>query len=201
MKTEDLENLVSRYNDPDLSGSDRARLKQMMEVNPDLRQLHKQYQQLDLALGQLPDGLEKVDFNQFSQRVSRVIAGMAAPVSAMPVTTILLRRYLVPLAAAAVIIAALPLFLLRDHQPTRPVGDIIAVVKLAQPQTFYDQGVINNIGVIMAPVTFEPGVQESAEESAVGIVGGSPSRQAPDSYERLNGGQRTGFFFILDGSE
>ena len=123
MSSDEPEKLVSRYNDPDLSNRERIRLDQTLEDYPDLGDVFEQYKRLDQALAQLPDGLEKVDFERFSRRVSEAVADAQAPRS----VTISLRRYLAPLvAAAAVIIVALPLFLLLDHQPVPPVGDFVA---------------------------------------------------------------------------
>ncbi|KPK77564.1 MAG: hypothetical protein AMJ79_02720 [Phycisphaerae bacterium SM23_30] len=196
MNSEELEKLISRYNDPDLTDEERTQLDQVLEDDPVLRGILEQYQRLDGALGQLPDGLEKVDFARFSRQVREAVAG----VEASWLSTLSLRRFLMPIAAAAaIIIAALPIFLLPDRRPPQPVGEFVAVVKLAQPQTMFAQTMIKNIGDIIPP---EPALAEgilSTEESDVGVVWSSPAQ--PDRSEQRRTTQIFGIFDIfMDGS-
>ena len=198
MRSEEPEKLVSRYNDPDLTDRERIRLDQTLEDNPDLGDVFEQYKRLDRALAQLPDGLEKVDFERFSRRVSEAVADTQAPRAA----TISLRRYLAPLvAAAAVIIVALPLFLLLDHQPTPPVGDFVAVVKLAQPQTLFSQAVVKNIGVIIPPESTGPEEFTSSEETIGGVVCSVAPAVGPERTDQLKANPLPAIFNIfIDGS-
>ena len=198
MSSEELEKLVSHYNDPDLTDRERIRLDQMLEDNPDLDDVLGQYKRLDRALAQLPDGLEKVDFERFSRRVSEAVAGAQAPRPA----TISIRRYLAPLiAAAAIIIVALPLFLFLDHPPTPPVGDFVAVVQLAQPQTLFDQAVVKNIGVIIPPEFAGPEEFTSSEDTIGGVVCSVAPASKPERTDQFKATSLPGIFNIfIDGS-
>lgn len=63
------EELISRYDDPDLSTSERDRLRELLEVDDTARSLEAQYRRLDAELERLPDGLDEVDLTALRRRI------------------------------------------------------------------------------------------------------------------------------------
>jgi len=99
MISKENENLISRYDDPELSTSERQQLTELLETDDQARELEAQYRRLDAELETLPDGLDGVDFSGFRRRIRESIETASAPVIRRP------HRYLwtrwAPIAAAA----------------------------------------------------------------------------------------------------
>ena len=78
MKEKDIDILVSRYGDPDLSDSERARLDDLLARSPEAREALRQYERLDGALGQLPGIVDGVDQEAVFERIQQAVAAGAA---------------------------------------------------------------------------------------------------------------------------
>ena len=74
MNSEQLEQLVSRYNDPDLTEQERAQLGEVLRDNAEAQELLRQYQKLDDALAGLPDVTSGVDQGRFTAEVKSALA-------------------------------------------------------------------------------------------------------------------------------
>ena len=91
MIPEELEGLISRYDEAEMTAEERAQLQNVLAESPEARELLHQYQQLDKALSQLPavgeaagesdvsvpEQLENVDYDALHARISRAIDGIA----------------------------------------------------------------------------------------------------------------------------
>ncbi len=97
MITNENENLVSRYDDPELSAAERRELIELLETDDEARDLEAQYRRLDAELETLPDGLDGVDFTGFRRRIRESIE--TAPVIRRPYRQLWTRW--APIAAAA----------------------------------------------------------------------------------------------------
>ena len=97
MISKENENLISRYDDPELSTSERQQLTEFLETDDEARDLEAQYRRLDAELETLPDGLEGVDFSGFRRRIRESIE--SAPVVRRPHRQLWTRW--APIAAAA----------------------------------------------------------------------------------------------------
>ena len=196
MKPQETEELISRYNDPDLSDSEKDLMNQALAADADLRHIQRQYQRLDRVLEQLPDGLDDVDFSGFTQRVSAATASAEAP-GPKPIS---IWRYLAPLAAAAaLIIVALPLynFLSNNTETSTDTADFMSIVTLAPPQQLLGEPLVNQIEIIREPAgTVSPVL---TEEGGVICSVGAPAKstQANQSNVSL---EKSLFGFIPDGS-
>ena len=91
------ENLISRYDDPELSTAERQQLTELLETEDKARGLEAQYRRLDAELETLPDGLDAVDFTGFRRRIRESIE--SAPVIQLPHRRLWTRW--APIAAAA----------------------------------------------------------------------------------------------------
>ena len=199
MNSQELDIFFSRYNDPDLTDPERTRLEQALADDPVLDGILRQYQRLDRALEQLPDGLDDVDFSDFSRRISNAVMEAEVPST---IKFPLWRRLAPWAAAAALIIAALPLFLFMN--PTAPTPTITpsgnefqAVVELAPTQTLFGQTVVREVGYIIVPDTDENPIM--SEEAAGGVI--CYTQTLPVSGVRSRNFPNTVFFGILpDGS-
>ena len=88
MIPEELERLISRYDEADMTAEERAQLQSVLAESPEAREVLRQYQQLDKAMSRLPaagelDGavseqLESVDYDALHARINRAIDGIAA---------------------------------------------------------------------------------------------------------------------------
>ncbi|MCP4713174.1 MAG: hypothetical protein GY869_31475 [Planctomycetes bacterium] len=196
MKPEKTEELISRYNDPDLSDPEKDRMNQALAADADLRHIHQQYNRLDQALEQLPDGLEGVDFSGFSRYVNAAIDS----VEANQIRHVSIWRYLAPLAAAAaLIIVALPLYnFLSDNAETSiDTVDFMSNVTLAPPKQLLGEPLVNQIEIIREPAgTMFPVL---TEEGGVICSVGAPAKpiRANQSNVTL---EKSIFGFIPDGS-
>ena len=102
MINDNSEFLISRYDDGDLTDKEGQELQELLAAQPQAKRIHRQYQQLDQHLGQLPSEIEQVDFNAFGNRVRSGID------QALQIQTRRkwLRRILIPLSVAAVLAIA-----------------------------------------------------------------------------------------------
>ena len=119
MVTEELEILLSRYDDPDLSRSDRARAERALSQNAQAAVLLDQYRRLNQHLANLPDQLDGIDLEQFGRSVRQALDAASTP-RRRP------RRLLWPIlaplaAAAAVLLIVLPSGVLFDKEQSQPV--------------------------------------------------------------------------------
>jgi len=155
MISREKENLISRYDDPELSPSERKQLTELMETEEEARELEAQYRRLDAELETLPDGLEGVDFTGFRRRIRESID--SAPVIRMS------RRRLwthwAPIAAAAsVAIAFLSIWQLfttktTPLQPPALEEGFTNKVMVKQLEAQPSQGVVNRIQLSAASRT------------------------------------------------
>ena len=105
MMREEQEFLISRYDDPDLTGSDRQELDALLDGEPEARAIVEQYRKLDDQLATLADHSSSVNLDRFRDGVNDKLDQLQAR---RPVRR-LLWRVLVPLSAAAVfLLVALP---------------------------------------------------------------------------------------------
>ncbi|MBN1437333.1 MAG: hypothetical protein JW936_09670 [Sedimentisphaerales bacterium] len=74
MNAEQLEQLISRYNDPDLTEQEQAQLKEVLRDNAEAQELLRQYKKLDEALANLPDVTSTVDQGRFTADVKEALA-------------------------------------------------------------------------------------------------------------------------------
>jgi len=162
MEPEELEMLISRCDDPDLSSQERAQLKAALENEPQAGELLAQYRRLNEALGQLPDHLESVDFERFADTVNEKIDSAERIQSRKKVVW----RVFGPLAAAAaIVVVGLPWFFrsadnLHPVSPDRsfPVaavtrpdlgqGQSFALVRLSSPEAMPARRIVKHISVI-----------------------------------------------------
>jgi len=122
MITEELDILLSRYDDPDLSGSERARLEEALSQDAQARAMLAQYRRLDEHLARLPDALGAVDFEQFGRGVRQALDASARPGRQW---RRLLWPVLTPLAAAAaVLLIVLSGGLLVETEPSGPAAEL-----------------------------------------------------------------------------
>ncbi|MCH9022099.1 MAG: hypothetical protein IID32_04985 [Planctomycetes bacterium] len=147
MNINESEFLISRYADEDLTEKEGQELQKLLDTQPQAKQIHSQYQQLDQHLAKLPSGIEQVDFNDFANRVRSGID------QAMHVQSPRrMRRWiLIPLAAAAVLAFAFfgPLQSLWRHSPdpTNQIDKPGQVVIQPQPQDIQMPRVIS-VGLV-----------------------------------------------------
>ena len=153
MISQENENLISRYDDPELSPSERQQLTELMETDEQARELEAQYRRLDAELETLPDGLEGVDFTGFRRRIRESIE--TAPAIRMPHHRLWSRW--IPLAAAAsVAIAFLTLWQLFTTKTTPLLPPTLESgftnkVMVKQPASPPSQVVVNRIQLSAAP--------------------------------------------------
>ena len=102
---EEQEILISRHDDPDLTGLERQELDALLEGEPEARAMVEQYRKLDDQLATLADLSSSVDFDRFRDGVNDKLDQLR---TRRPVQR-LLWRVLVPMSAAAVfLLVALP---------------------------------------------------------------------------------------------
>ena len=196
MKPDKTEKLISRYNDPDLSDAQKDRMNQALAADADVRHIHRQYKRLDQALEQLPDGLEGVDFSEFTRRVRAAIASVEAPGT----WRISPWRYLAPLAAAAaLIIVAWPWynFLSENPEKSTDTENFLSIVTLAPPQRLLGEPLVNQIEIIQEPAgTVSPVL---TEEGGVICSVGAPAKSTRANQSNVTL-EKSLFGFIPDGS-
>jgi hypothetical protein len=165
MISREQENLISRYDDPELRTSEREQLSELLETEDKARELEAQYRRLDAELETLPDGLEGVDFSGFRRQIRESIESASAPVIRLPYRRLWIRW--APIAAAAsVAIAILSIWHSLKQPPTghEPVPPIVQVrtnnVKLANVDVKPPGAVVNRI---------ELGAPSEAEESIFAV--------------------------------
>ena len=174
MINKENEMLISRFGDPDLSSAERTQLDKLLQSDPQARDLLEQYQKLNQRLENLPDPLENLDLNSFTQNVNRAI-----DLTLLRKSRSFLRHTLLPLsAAAALVIAALALFYTTaQNQPLIPDNDSVktivnnnngapgtmstsdinqntfvqANVKLVQMPQAFDRNIIRNVSIAAVP--------------------------------------------------
>lgn len=71
MITEEMEMLISRYDDGDLTDAERASLEAALDSDPEAQGLLKEYRRLNAALSEAPAGMAQVDLAAFSHTLSR----------------------------------------------------------------------------------------------------------------------------------
>ena len=153
MISQENENLISRYDDPELSPSERQQLTELMETDDEAREFEAKYRRLDAELETLPDGLGVLDFTGFRRRIRESIE--SAPVIRMPHHRLWSRW--VPLAAAAsVAIAFLSLWQLFTTKTTPLLPPSIGEgftnkVMVKQLDSQPGQAVVNRIQLSAAP--------------------------------------------------
>jgi anti-sigma factor RsiW len=117
MKTEELEILISRYDDGDLSAQEKAAVEAAVARDPAARVMLEQYRRINRELAALPSGLEGVDFAAFGQRVRRAVGGRTPAPATRDRKLWQQWRWAAPLAAAAAL-AVLTLPWLLTSRPT-----------------------------------------------------------------------------------
>ena len=164
MINKENEMLISRFDDPDLSAAERTQLDNLLQSDPQARDLLEQYKKLNQRLENLPNALDNLDLSSFTQNVNRAI-----DLKLLRKSRSFLRHTLVPLsAAAALVIAALALFFTEaQNQTPKPQGDpertaarvndtnqgnpIFATVTLAPiPETF-GSTIVRNVSISPMP--------------------------------------------------
>jgi len=154
MISKEHENLISRYDDPELSTAERQQFSELQETNDEARELEAQYRRLDAELETLSDGLDGVDFSGFRRRIRESLE--TAPVIRRPHRRLWTRW--APIAAAASVAIA---FISLWHSftggppsplpPTPPVPPLAKMeVKLA-PTTTPSEAVVNRIQLAVVP--------------------------------------------------
>jgi hypothetical protein len=133
METKELERLIARHDDAELTPEERAALTAALANQPEARALLRQYQRLDEALGQMgPVMGQRVDFADFAARVQ---ARLERTEVARPAVW-RQWRIMVPLAAAAAL-AVVFLPWMRWTSPPTPVrtGEplVMAMVRVDVP--------------------------------------------------------------------
>ncbi len=112
MLTPEQEILISRYDDPDLTASERVELENLLE-RPEGQEIRRQFERLDRELANLPPIAAQIDEAAFRHGVGQRLdedAGIQGSRRRLQ-----LWRYLLPLtAAAAIALVALPFLSTND---------------------------------------------------------------------------------------
>ena len=198
MTAEDKEILISRWDDPELTQTQKRALEKLLQEDEEGAMLWRQYQQLEVLLGRLPDELERVDFGVFRDRVSRATA--AEPSG--QVRRFNWRRWALPAAtaaaaAAALLIVAVPWVFLSPEQPEVRTGEVptAAVVQLAQPQSEYNNARHFHIVKLGQPKSGIASPEEaSGEVICLAVTSGKSSESAQTSKSNSI------FSFLFNGS-
>ena len=107
MLTNEMEILISRFDDPDLTKSERRQLDDLLQSNPEAQDYHRQLQSLDKRLNRLTAEIDRIDLRGFAREVNLRIDMVETPRRSRRSAW----RWLAPLtAAAAVVMIALPWF-------------------------------------------------------------------------------------------
>lgn len=122
MLTNEIEILISRFDDPDLTDSERQELDQQLQSNSEAQEYHRQLQSLDKHLDALAPNIDQIDFRGFAYAVNKQIDAIQ---TSRPPRRIAW-RWLAPLsAAAAIVMVALPWFNKPTPTPTPPTSIIV----------------------------------------------------------------------------
>jgi hypothetical protein len=182
MIPDEMEMLISRLDDGDLSDSERRQLQQFLEDHAEAQAVREQYHRLNQQLDQLPDGLDKVDISGFARRVNRTIAADRA-------WRIHRRRYWItraPLAAAAALMFATLAWLFISPRPSeqtlrspvvQPEAQLPArrvIVKLRTPEFPPSISLVSNITLVAAA----PAASEDEPDGEVICFVGAPPKPA-----------------------
>jgi hypothetical protein len=153
MISKENEHLISQYDDPDLSATEREQLTDLLETDDSARGLEAQYRRLDAELERLPDGLDSVDFTGFRERIRESIE--AAPVIRMSQRR-LWTRWAPIAAAASVAIAFVSIWQALKTDPKislqTPIGPSFTnSVQIESPEVKPTGLVVNRIQLAVAP--------------------------------------------------
>lgn len=130
MLTQDMEILISRCDDPDLSAKQRRQLEQLLESDASAREYFQHLQSLDEHLASYGQQSADIDLAGFADAVNRKIDTAKSAQRQN-----LLRRFWIPLAAAAAImLVALPWFNQISSPPAQTDSPKSSAVVLVQPQ-------------------------------------------------------------------
>jgi len=197
------ENLISRYDDPELNTAEREQLTELLETDDEARELEAQYRRLDAELETLSDGLDGVDFSGFRERIRESIE--SAPVVRLPHRRLWIRWAPIAAAAASVAIAFLSLWHTFKSDtitmgPTPPKSPVVAAptsnVKLASIDSAPSETVVNRIQLAAPPV--EPSFAVDLESESLYDDGGVICFVGSESdAQEASMPSATGFFGIL----
>jgi hypothetical protein len=191
MTHEEMEILISRWDDPDLAPSEREQLEQVLAEDSAGREVFQQYQRLDEQLGQMPDILESVDFDGFRQRVARAIATVERSGRGHRVFW---RRWAPLAAAAAIMMVAIPWKMMSPEKIEPPTGIQEGAVVLVNPQA--PKNYANHIHVVQLgqPRYIEVQPEDTAGEViCLAVVSSGPAKPAKTT-------RTIGILPILNGS-
>ncbi len=167
MRKNDREFLISRYNDPDLSASERKALSVLLGET-ESRRMEEEYRRLDAMLARIPSVTEGVDYAAFSERVRAGIADRSWRKADERATAF---RWIAPLAAAAVfLMTAIPLWYLHrgSDRPGPSIRPGTAVV--VNPEIPVGR-VVSQVAVMDQTVT-EPTAHSRVKAGAAGETAG-----------------------------
>jgi hypothetical protein len=134
---EKLDLLLAGYNDPDLSEAQRLEIENRVRTDPEARKRLAEYQRLDDLLSGLPSLAKNVDFDHFSDGVSRAIRSTTIKSKfVLSWENIRFRRVAIPAAAAAVMATALVIWatLTNRFLPQSEFAGKTAYVRVMAPQ-------------------------------------------------------------------
>lgn len=132
MIPQEIEILISRYDDADLTDGQRAQLKEILQNQPQAEELLERYRRLDLALAEMADAGPAVDLEGLNENIRAGLDKIDARKLRIG-QRVKIIKWLTPIAAAAAIAIAALHFSLYETTPSREFNS--AVVRLAAPKT------------------------------------------------------------------
>ncbi|GEM_PF-1451393 len=205
MISKENENLISRYDDPELSTAERQQLTELLETDDEARKFEAHYRRLDAELETLPDGLDGVDFSGFRRRIRESIEIAPAPVIRRPHRQ-LWTRWAPIAAAASVAIAFISIWhsfksdsvTIGPIPPKTPMAGPKSEVKIASINLAPSEAVVNRIQLAAAPVVVEPSFAMDMESDSVYDDGGVIcSNGSENEQQEAAVPSATGFFSTL----
>jgi len=180
MISREHENLISRYDDPELSTVEREQLTELQETNDEARELEAQYRRLDAELETLPDGLDGVDFSGFRRRIRESIESVeTAPVIRMSHRR-LWTRWAPIAAAASVAIAFLSIWYkfksdTTTPPPIPPESSYTNYVKIGGDDVKPSEPMVNQVQIALVPAggmdeRFDVDLESDAVYDAGGVI-------------------------------